>query len=53
MEEMGFGGIGEYIVHSRIHTAMAEGRPHSLLNLIPCGENGSFLSYTTRKVVAA
>ena len=31
---------------------MAEGRPNSRLNPIPCGEDRSFLSYTTGKAMA-
>ena len=32
---------------------MAEGRPNSFLSSIPCGEDGSFLLYTTGKALAA
>lgn len=40
-------------VHSKTHTAMAEGRPNSLLSSISYGEDESFLSYTIGKAMVA
>ena len=34
------------------HVVMFEGRTNSLLSPIPCGEDGSFLSYTIGKAMA-
>ena len=54
MEVTGFRGRDEYTTgHIQPHSAMAEGGADSLLGLLSCSENKSFISHIIGKTVVA